>query len=398
METSIEVASSARTKAASFGTESKQVKNELIGSPQVSIGLPVYNGENFIRAAIESILNQSFQDLELVISDNASTDRTQEICLEYASQDARVRYHRNPVNRGPAWNYNRVFELSSGEYFKWAAHDDVLQPTFIAQTLASLIDDPAAVLSFSQVDVIDEQAALIEPYSVTVDSAHPRTAVRFGEVIDIKHRCYDIFGLIKADVLANTPLIGSYAGSDRTLLGLLSLEGTFKTIPAPLFQARKHAQQSIAMLRQPLHKHLRMHQYAVWFDPKNRGRILLPNWRILSEYISAVGQAPLKLSDRLDCYFTLVRWLFTYQNWAKLGRDIAIALIQIAHWIFTRSVTQAVVLLGKLSKIQWPAIPWKKPAQKHTEKSKQQTLSPLSKQSAESSQTIDSQPLVNSKK
>ena len=99
--------------------------------PRVSIGLPVYNGENFLEFALDSILGQTFQDFELIISDNASTDATESICRRYAAKDSRIRYYRNPNNQGAAQNYNRVFALARGEYFKWAAHDDVCKPNYL---------------------------------------------------------------------------------------------------------------------------------------------------------------------------------------------------------------------------------------------------------------------------
>src|SRR3712207_6191103 len=112
-------------------------------SPKVSIGLPVYNGEKFIREAIDSILNQTFEDFELIISDNASTDETAAICQTYAAQDRRVRYFRNLENIGAAGNHNRVFEAASGKYFKWAAHDDLCGPNFVAECVNVLDRDPS---------------------------------------------------------------------------------------------------------------------------------------------------------------------------------------------------------------------------------------------------------------
>ena len=97
--------------------------------PRVSIGLPVYNGERYLPQALDAILSQTFEDFELIISDNASTDSTQDICKSYAANDARVKYFRNSSNIGISRNFNRVFELSSGgEYFKWCAHDDLMAP------------------------------------------------------------------------------------------------------------------------------------------------------------------------------------------------------------------------------------------------------------------------------
>ena len=105
--------------------------------PRVSIGLPVYNGEKFLAATLNSILAQDFEDFELIISDNASNDRTQEICEAYARRDARISYSRLPENLGAARNYNRVFALSAGEFFKWAPHDDLMGARFISACLAA---------------------------------------------------------------------------------------------------------------------------------------------------------------------------------------------------------------------------------------------------------------------
>ena len=99
--------------------------------PKVSIGLPVYNGEDFLAEALDSLLDQTYDDFELIISDNASTDSTADICTSYSAKDSRIRYLRSDVNLGAAVNYNLVFELATGEYFKWAAHDDICAPEFI---------------------------------------------------------------------------------------------------------------------------------------------------------------------------------------------------------------------------------------------------------------------------
>ena len=114
-------------------------------TPKVSLGLPVYNGENFIAQAIESILAQTFTDFELIITDNGSTDRTPKICEAYAARDRRVAYSRNPENLGAAPNFNRAFALSSGRYFKWVAHDDLIAPEFLARCVKVLDNDPSVV-------------------------------------------------------------------------------------------------------------------------------------------------------------------------------------------------------------------------------------------------------------
>ncbi|GAF67255.1 unnamed protein product, partial [marine sediment metagenome] len=115
--------------------------------PLVSIGMPVYNGERYIRQALDTLVAQTFTDFELIISDNASIDSTSEICLEYAARDKRIRYYRNERNMKTAWNFNRVFELSSGEYFMCASHDDWWAPNYLSSCLEALSSSESIVLA-----------------------------------------------------------------------------------------------------------------------------------------------------------------------------------------------------------------------------------------------------------
>ncbi len=129
--------------------------------PRVSIGLPVYNGGQFVSKAIEAVLGQTFSDLELIISDNASTDSTEEICLAYASRDKRIRYYRNAANVGVNPNYRRVFSLATSEYFKWVTHDDLQTLDFLEKTVPILDRDPGVVVCYPRVVVIDENENVI---------------------------------------------------------------------------------------------------------------------------------------------------------------------------------------------------------------------------------------------
>src|SRR5262249_2568633 len=109
--------------------------------PSVSICLPVYNGENYVKQAIASILTQTFGDFELVISDNASSDATQDICQSAAQGDRRVHYHRSDINRGLVGNFNRLAQLANGDYLVWIGHDDVMAKEFIGRCVEALRDD-----------------------------------------------------------------------------------------------------------------------------------------------------------------------------------------------------------------------------------------------------------------
>ncbi len=164
----------------------------------VSIGLPVYNGENFLEDAIRSVLAQTCDDLELVISDNASTDRTAEICADYAASDPRVRYLRNARNLGAVPNFNRVLDQSSGIYFKWMAHDDRILPRYVEETVAALDANPDAVLCNTVVDYIDARGEHLGYYrSVLEHAGGNEPAERFAAIVLRSHPCVDVFGMTR---------------------------------------------------------------------------------------------------------------------------------------------------------------------------------------------------------
>ena len=119
--------------------------------PIVSIGLPVYNGEDFLKYALDSLLSQTFRDFELIISDNASTDNTPKICQEYVLRDKRIRYIRQNNNMGALWNFNFVLKQSNKEYFIWVSADDKLHPEFLEKNIDILEKNKNVVCSIGDV-------------------------------------------------------------------------------------------------------------------------------------------------------------------------------------------------------------------------------------------------------
>src|SRR5262245_27016773 len=117
-----------------------------VSERKVVIGLPVYNGQKYLGAAIESHLSQSFGDFDLVISDNGSTDATDEVCADYAHKDERIKYLRSAENRGILWNHRRVFDAvdSANQYFRWAGADDIMGPGLL-QAMVAVLDARAEV-------------------------------------------------------------------------------------------------------------------------------------------------------------------------------------------------------------------------------------------------------------
>jgi glycosyltransferase involved in cell wall biosynthesis len=143
-------------------------KNDAPLLPLVSIGLPVFNGENFLRRALDSLLAQSFVNFELIISDNASTDKTREICEEYAVRDARIRYICQASNLGGLENFNFVLREAHSKFFMWAAVDDQWDPEFIQSLLTGLENDQTAVGAFCPYQLVAEETAVLRVYGLVV--------------------------------------------------------------------------------------------------------------------------------------------------------------------------------------------------------------------------------------
>lgn len=285
---------------------------------RVSIGMPVYNGENFLADAVTSILGQTFADFELVISDNGSTDSTAEICRGIAERDGRVRYVRHDTNRGAGWNYEHVRSLALGtEYFKWAAHDDVLAPTFLERCVDALDADPSAMLAFSGVAAIDEGGALTRLKHRQVHATGSTPHRRFRQVVMSDANCEAVFGVIRCSALANTRGQGDYIASDRVLLAELAVQGRFVEVPEVLFFNREHRSRSVEVTGGDLR------QLSSWFAPQKRGQ-RFPYWRVWREYAAAASRSPLPAPGRLRCSLQLPWFVPRYAR--RLAGDFRFAL------------------------------------------------------------------------
>lgn len=210
-------------------------------APRVTIGLPVYNGERYLAYAIDSILSQTFTDFELLIGDNASTDRTPEICAEYARRDPRVRHIRHATNLGAGPNYDHLWYAARGEYFKWNAHDDGVLPQFLEKTVAALDAHPEAVLAAVGILEIDGEGKELRRYANPLpDCDSPDPAKRFSAIINVRHQCEDFFGLWRRQAMVGSQLHDSFTGSDRTFLAEMALRGPWVKVPEVLFIHREH--------------------------------------------------------------------------------------------------------------------------------------------------------------
>jgi glycosyltransferase involved in cell wall biosynthesis len=290
--------------------------------PKVTIGMPVYNGEPYLAEAIESILNQTFIDYELIISDNGSTDKTQQICQAYARKDNCIRYYRHEQNKGAAWNFNRVFDLATGDYFQWLAADDIIGNDSLAQCVAVLDRDPSVVLAFHKASIIDETGKVLHTYNVKLNTDSPTPYIRFRDLL-LGHRCFEIFGLIRTKTLRQTSVMGNYGHADGVLLARLSLLGRFQEASGAHFFARKHPNQSMNVYGVYTNILPDYHKYSAWFDPKNAERIIYPHWTIFAEFWRNVWQTSISLKQQIICTYYIVKWVRRVRR--ELWLDLIVA-------------------------------------------------------------------------
>jgi glycosyltransferase involved in cell wall biosynthesis len=291
-----------------------------IQKPRIAIGMPVYNGERYIESAILSILDQTYTEFDFIISDNASTDRTQEICLAFAAQDSRIHYHRNATNLGAAPNYNRVFQLSSHEYFKWADYDDLLAPEFLYKCIEAMDRYQDVVVCFPSARLIDDSGTVLGDHHFKSDTSSPDARIRFRNLALYPDMAYQVSGVIRSSVIQKTALHGSYPSSDLVLLAELSLHGRFYEIPEPLFFPRYHSAQSTKGVLSVERSRV------VFFDTSNVGKILLPKWMLLFGFLRAIKNGPLDRSAKLYCRLQMVRWTLRPDHFRALGKDLLLAI------------------------------------------------------------------------
>jgi glycosyltransferase involved in cell wall biosynthesis len=237
--------------------------------PKLSIGMPVYNAEEFLPQALDALLAQTFRNFEIIICDNASTDRTPQSCREYVCRDNRIRYFRNDTNLGAIANYNRTFELSAAPLFKWAAHDDLHLSHYLESCVRLLDNDPAVVLAHTGTAFIGEDGQAFPFESDTETYVDPKTGVRqrpdsptigdspiaverFWHVLARARWGSHMFGVMRREALQRTHLLPNFAGSDRAMLAELALLGRFRAVPERLFLKRFHAGVSWALNKREL--------------------------------------------------------------------------------------------------------------------------------------------------
>jgi glycosyltransferase involved in cell wall biosynthesis len=264
---------------------------------------------------VQSILAQSFTDFELVISDNASTDSTGDICAELMRSDARIRYFRNPHNVGAGPNFNRAFELTSGPYFKWMAHDDALEPEWLKLCVEVLDNDPTVVLAYTKAVRMDASGAKGRPYGSGHSASSHSAPERFGNVMRRANWGLPVFGLVRRDVLLKTRGFVGSPGADHMLLSELALHGRFYEVPEYLMLHGIHSERYAR-------SHHTRREKAGWYDPSRSGRLFFPAWRKLRVHLSSVHRSDLSVWERWRCYMHVGRW--AAKNTRRLVSDVTL--------------------------------------------------------------------------
>lgn len=283
--------------------------------PSITIGLPVFNGEKFLGRALDSLLGQTMENFELIITDNASVDATEQMCRDYARRDRRIRYYRNADNIGGPRNFNHVFALSDTKYFKWATADDFCGPEFLELALAVLEHDAEVVLCYAKTTTVAGDGSRLSDYEdrlhLTADSARQR----FTRLVTTIGLCHQHQGLMRSSALRKTRLLRDHLGSDLNLLAELALYGKFCELPQRLFFRRFHEDAS-SWARDDMARQL------AFYDPAGRFQIGLHGWRRYAADLDAIWRSEIGRGERMALYgFVLHRMIWDRRRLAgEIGR------------------------------------------------------------------------------
>ncbi len=282
-----------------------------MAEPRVGIGVPVYNGANYLRETLQNLADQTFTDFQVLVSDNGSTDGTHDILAEFADKDERFRYRIHPENIGAHRNYNSLVPHLTNEYFKWVAHDDLIAPDFLERCVAALDAEPDAVLAFTATHRIDEDGNVVETLHSTKTYDFDEPSARLRAYIGDRLKAPPIFGVMRRSVLGKTALLRNYHAADFTFLQELAMWGRFTYIEDPLFMFRLHSEQHSAAPTQ---------QTASFFNPNQRAP-MMSNWLAWGGMVDSIRRVPMSPAEKLRCLGFAGYWAVRHAG--DFGSDLA---------------------------------------------------------------------------
>jgi glycosyltransferase involved in cell wall biosynthesis len=273
---------------------SKTLQGSSVGERSeslVTVGVPVYNGERFLAQCLDSLLSQTFQDFVLVISDNASTDGTPEICRRYAASDPRIRYHRNATNIGLYGNFNWILRTARTRYIKLASADDFWASTMLSDAVTAIESDPSVVLCYPRAILVDEKGRELCPYEKSLNVMDEDPVIRFTRVITEIGLVNQLMGVIRCDVLRFTLDLMSQPPADTVFLAELSLYGKIMELPAYQYFRRFHEAASSWDRSSVIHQIQRV-------SSEGTRRIGLPRWKYYGGLVRRVLHSPLTFGKK----------------------------------------------------------------------------------------------------
>ena len=286
----------------------------MTATPPLSIGLPVYNGEDYLEQSVDALLGQTFGDFELILCSNASTDATDDICRRYERDDERVRFIRQSVNVGAAPNHTHVFHEARAPLFKWASGDDLYARDLLERCVQLLQDRPDVVLAHSLTAAIDEDNNLIQALEYPLETDDPRPAHRLesllfgGDATPGAVAADDFYGVIRSDVLRRVRPHDSFYHADQTFMSELALMGPFAIVPDWLYFRRHHSGR--AFKANPS-----VRSWCSNLDPRRSDGRRHPTVRLVAEYgwerMALIHRSPITPADRRACYAVTARWMGT---------------------------------------------------------------------------------------
>jgi glycosyltransferase involved in cell wall biosynthesis len=273
------------------------------GCPKITVGMPVFNSEEYLSLTLDAILDQTTSDFEIIIADNASADHSREICLAYQAKDTRVRYIRFNEGWSVARTYNRLVELARGGYFKWAAPDDLIAPAFLERCAEVLDQERDVIVCYPRTRLIDELGRVLGTYADELNLRSPQPHQRLRGFYQNQGLCHLLYGLIRVDALRQSGLLGEYPMADRVLISELALMGQIYELPAYLFLRRIHPGFTTRVNAVEANFH-------GWKTGRRSRAIQFPKWQHFAEYLNVIRRAELRTAETFRCYFQLAQFIF----------------------------------------------------------------------------------------
>jgi glycosyltransferase involved in cell wall biosynthesis len=270
----------------------------LTRTPRVTIGVPAYNAERYLALSLESLVKQTYEDIEILVCDNASTDSTANIVREFANRDRRIRYVRNEENIGAGRNFIRCVELTRSELFRWQAADDLSAPTLVERCVEVLDARPDVIQAYARTILIDENGAELEKYNERIQTLADSPRQRYLHVMRNIGLVNSSFGVMRTNLLRKTAILGAHPGGDIVWQAEMALYGKLYEVPEYLHFRRMHA---------GAHSAMTFAQRHTFYNPSRSPGRELRMWRQAYERVVSVMRSPLPPGERIRLTASIAR-------------------------------------------------------------------------------------------